>query len=210
MKNIRNYENFINQSTNEEINLKKIATGVALGAGLAFGSPVKSQNPTQTHQVDSVSANKWSKVDSVSKNKAQIYSDTKMFIADTWKSAQNVIQNDDKESGMILVKGMTKQTCGKGLSAYSFWYSYTVKFLMKDGKYKIVVDNVQFDVNSNPSMWSNKKLDIQDTYPGVWKAGIYEGAWNDLMTSLKSEMKSIVDRYDKYIKYTNSSDNDGF
>ena len=53
---------------------------------------------------------KWDKVDSVSKNKGQIYSDTKMFIAEFWKSAQNVIQNDDKEGGMILLKGVSVQS----------------------------------------------------------------------------------------------------
>jgi hypothetical protein len=35
MKNIKTFE----QYTNEEINWKKLATGAALGAGLAFGSP---------------------------------------------------------------------------------------------------------------------------------------------------------------------------
>ena len=32
------------------------------------------------------------KIDSVSKNKSQIYSDTKMFIAEYWKSSKDVIQ----------------------------------------------------------------------------------------------------------------------
>ena len=50
---------------------------------------------------------KWEKIDSVPKTKYQIYSDTKMFIAENWKSVQNVIQNDDKEAGLILVKGTT-------------------------------------------------------------------------------------------------------
>ena len=55
----------------------------------------------------------WEKIDSVNKSKAQIYSDTKMFIAEVWKSANSVIQNDDKESGLILVKGSTIKTCFK-------------------------------------------------------------------------------------------------
>ena len=47
MKVIKTYEDFVN----EEINLRKAAAGVALGAGLAFGSPANSQtNQIQTQQ----------------------------------------------------------------------------------------------------------------------------------------------------------------
>ena len=41
----------------------------------------------------------YEKIDTISKNKDQIYSDTKMFIAENWKSAQSVIQND--EEGLV-------------------------------------------------------------------------------------------------------------
>ena len=47
----------------------------------------------------------WERTDTISKTKSQLYADTKMFIAEEWKSAQNVIQNDDKETGSILIKG---------------------------------------------------------------------------------------------------------
>ena len=47
MKKIKTYEDFVN----EEINLRKAAAGLALGAGLAFGSPANSQTTqTQTQQ----------------------------------------------------------------------------------------------------------------------------------------------------------------
>lgn len=48
---------------------------------------------------------KWdivTEVPGLSKN--ELYSITKMFIAKTWKSANNVIQNDDKDAGQILVR----------------------------------------------------------------------------------------------------------
>ena len=47
MNKIKTYEDFVN----EEINLRKAAAGLALGAGLAFGSPVVGQTTqTQTQQ----------------------------------------------------------------------------------------------------------------------------------------------------------------
>lgn len=48
---------------------------------------------------------KWDKIDSIAKNKNELYSLTKMYIGETWKSAQNVIQNDDKEGGMVTSAG---------------------------------------------------------------------------------------------------------
>ena len=63
------------------------------------------------------------KIDSVNKTKLQIYTDTKMFIAEYWKSAQNVIQNDDKDAGVILIKGSTTKFCTFMLNTHTFIFS---------------------------------------------------------------------------------------
>ena len=142
---------------------------------------------------------KWEKVDSVKKDKNQIYSDTKMFIAETWKSAQNVIQNDDKEGGMILIKGMTKQTINVGMGALvTFNYVYSVKFYFKEGKYKIVLDDVKYQdcgVGCDGPAWSTFG-NPQDTNVG----GMYKKKWEILMAQLKAELQGIVDGYEKYIQ----------
>jgi hypothetical protein len=52
---------------------------------------------------------KWEVTDSSKKSASEIYSETKMFIAKTWKSSNEVIQNDDKEAGIILVKAISLQ-----------------------------------------------------------------------------------------------------
>lgn len=46
MKNIKKYEDFFVDQTNEEINIKKALAGAALGAGLAFSNPSKGQITT--------------------------------------------------------------------------------------------------------------------------------------------------------------------
>ena len=146
------------------------------------------------------------KIDSVSKTKSQIYSDTKMFIAEFWKSAQNVIQNDDKEAGMILLKGTTKQSVTYALTTLEFWYSYNVKFLMKDNKYKIAVDEIKYQ--SGPSLLWDKKAQYLvplDEFPGYSTSGLPEKQWNKLISSLKTEIISIVDNYEKYLKKQSSS-----
>lgn len=146
------------------------------------------------------------KIDSISKTKSQIYSDTKMFIAEFWKSAINVIQNDDMEAGMILLKGSTKQSVSYALTPLEFWYSYNVKFLMKDNKYKIIVDEIKYQ--SGPSsLWDKKAqyLVPLDEFPGYSTSGLPEKQWNKLISNLKTEILSIVDNYEKYIKKQSSS-----
>lgn len=95
----------------------------------------------------------WVKTDSIQKTKDQIYSTTKMFIAETWKSSKEVIQNDDKDGGIILIKGKTEinweQPVKTGMTKMTIfhdsWYSYNVTFRMKNSKYQIKIDNVTPD-----------------------------------------------------------------
>ena len=144
---------------------------------------------------------KLEKIDSISKTKSQIYSDTKMFITEFWKSAQNVIQNDDKEAGMILLKGTTKQSVSYALSTLEFWYSYNIKFLMKDNKYKIIADEIKYQ--SGPSsLWDKKAqyLVPLEKFPGYSTSGLPEKQWNKLISNLKNEIGLIVESYEKYIK----------
>jgi hypothetical protein len=148
---------------------------------------------------------RWEVVDSLSKTKNQIYSDTKMFIADYWKSAQSVIQNDDKDAGMILVKGSTRQPTSVGLGTLYFWYSYTVKFLMKDNKYKLIVENIHYSSGPNSS-WNSYSVSASDENPGITKSGLSDKSWNMLMLNLRTEMQSIVDSYQTKIKVVAKSD----
>lgn len=107
----------------------------------------------------------WIKTDSIQKTKEQIYSATKMFIAETWKSSKEVIQNDDKDGGIILIKGKTEinweQPIKTGMTNmiiyHDSWYSYNVTFRMKNSKYQIKIDNVTPDDDFTNSMGGSLK-----------------------------------------------------
>ena len=213
MKNIKTYESFCDVNvTNEEINLKKALAGVALATGMAFHTPSTAQVTTPTQQEINSSTIykgnfKWEKVDSVSKTKAQIYTDTKMFISEAWKSAKDVIQNDDKDGGVILVKGVSVSKVNVILSSLEYTYRYNVSFKMKDGKYKITIDNVycesMIDVIHN-------KLNVcaliqpfdggLDNAPAMGFSGIPKKKSVEVVDALRSELQSIIDSYEKYIK----------
>ncbi len=144
----------------------------------------------------------WEKIDSLNKSKSQIYSDTKMFIAESWKSAKNVIQNDDKESGMILVKGGSSKSCIYLLNLHNFSFSYTVKFFMKENKFRIQIDNVIMTSHTCAGhVWGT--ITPIDNFDGNESLSARLG--NEIFTELKGELQSIFDSYLEYIKKPASS-----
>lgn len=155
---------------------------------------------------------KWDITDSVPKTKVQLYSDTKIFIAKTWKSAQSVIQNDDKESGVIIIKGSSIQKVNHSLNVFTYVYNYTVTFKMKDNKYKIMIDNVYCE-KAIPV--GQAKFDILKIEPfdgeyikgktGMLTMTLPEAKAISMISSLKAELQSIVDEYNKFIKTVNST-----
>ncbi len=185
---------------------------------IVISTMIKSrQEVSQSERLKNGIGFKWEKKDSVSKNKSQIYSDTKMFIAETWKSSKDVIQNDDKEGGIILIKAISTQTAtyGKGMMSqhYRYVYSYNVTFMMKEGKYKIILNNV-FCQNANLVGSTYLITEIQpfdgDNCPetGTFKKTGCPKEIILMMASFKSELQGIVDSYEKYIKTTSTTNSE--
>lgn len=152
----------------------------------------------------------WEKIDSVQKSKAQIYSDTKMFIADYWKSANTVIQNDDKDGGMILVKAVNIQHLDYQMNDHIWTYSYTVKFFMKDGKYRVIIENV-FCQSARCGNFDWPLMPVSDSYPverGLRETGLNNERYTEVMLSLKVELQNIINSYEKSIKTPSVSSGD--
>jgi hypothetical protein len=77
-------------------------------------------------------------VDSASQD--ALYVNAKQFFVENFKSANHVIQMDDKQSGIII---------GKGWSTYLFWNApitlrYTIKIQCKDDRYKYEIYDISF------------------------------------------------------------------
>ena len=155
---------------------------------------------------------KWDIMDSVPKTKSQIYSNTKIFIAKTWKSAQNVIQNDDKESGNIIVKGSSIQKVNHSMNVFTYVYNYTVTFRMKDNKYKIIIDNVYCEsaIPVGQAKFVILKIKPFDGEYVKGKTGMMtvtlpEKKAVTMMALLKAELQTIVDEYNKSMKIPSST-----
>lgn len=153
----------------------------------------------------------WEKTDSIPKTKAQIYTDTKMFIADTWKSAQNVIQNDDKDAGLILIKGNTIiKKYGFGTNTYT--YGYSVIFRMKENKFRIEIKDIYCDdayFSGSNGIQQIKKIGPFTECPDdftIWTSNISCDNAMKIMFELSSNMQSIVTAYSEYIQKPSAAD----
>lgn len=153
----------------------------------------------------------WEKQDTINKTKSQLYSDTKLFISTYWKSAQNVIQNDDKDAGIIVVKGKSIQKINHSVCVYTYTYSYTATFKFKDGKYKFVLDNVycedaypigcQYNISKIEPFLDGEYNKVKTTFT---TGSLPEKKAVSLMSSLKLELKLIYDNYIVNITEKNS------
>jgi hypothetical protein len=152
---------------------------------------------------------KWDKIDSTTKSKDEIYTLTKMYIAETWYSAQNVIQNDDKENGTILIKGVNVQSHTFQLNNHVWNFNYTVKFQFKENKYRIIIDNVHCTY-ARCAQYDWPLMPVSDTYPtekGFKLTSLNEIWYLKIMGHLKTDLQSIVDGYENYINKNNTTIN---
>lgn len=140
---------------------------------------------------------KWDEVVETTGTQSDIYSRTKLFVAETWKSAKDVIQNDDKEAGIILLKAKSKQNIVFSLVDHVYYFSYTVKLYQKEGKARIVIEDVVCTDVFVEGGYSWPLLPVSDTYPdkGLKTTGMNEKNYLTIMASLKAELQSIVDKF---------------
>jgi len=79
-------------------------------------------------------------------NKDELYARGKVWFANTFKSAQNVIQADDKSAGILIGKGWqtayVPNVFGSPI-AVKLWY--TVKLAFKEGRYKYDITDFKFE-----------------------------------------------------------------
>lgn len=99
--------------------------------------------------------NKVVEVKDVSKD--QLFLRSKTFFVNTFKSANEVIQLEDKEEGIIIGKGTSKLMISGGLGVYiGIWMSYSIKVQSKEGRYKFEIYDVSY------------QGDYGKTYPEDW------------------------------------------
>jgi len=120
-------------------------------------------------------------VDSSDKN--TLYIRAKKWFVETYNSARDVIQLDDKENGEITGKGNFK------ISYYTRdpYISHTVSIFVKDGRYKYVVTGFSYSDNQN------EKFAIEE-FPKSWAGK------KKLYTKVDEGVKEIIASIEKFMK----------
>lgn len=126
------------------------------------------------------------------KNADQLYSSAREWFAETFNSANNVLQMDDPVAGKLIGKGSTTvvETLGSGLAVIHPIYNidFTIKVFVKDGKYKASIEDIKANyIKSNPS-----DFDLSITYSDLCKnREYYENGSNvDWLKNNHPEIKS--------------------
>ncbi|BFM60404.1 DUF4468 domain-containing protein [Acinetobacter baumannii] len=79
------------------------------------------------------------------KSKDQIFEDSKIWIAQSFKSANNVIQYADKSTGSIIGKGNIQYPCDGFIDCGAFGndrVNFTIKIDTKDSKARVTINDV--------------------------------------------------------------------
>lgn len=111
-------------------------------------------------------------------SKDQIYTATKIWIAENFRSAKAVIENDDKEAGRVIGNSSIKYPCS-GFSCvgkHDWTLYFTMRVDMKAQKMKITFTNLGISWPSTRSVLGADNIrvsdsDMEDVRPALLKLG---------------------------------------
>lgn len=143
--------------------------------------------------------------DSLNKSKSDLYSITKQFIAESFVSSNSVIQNDDKEIGLIYIKGKYVKSITYALNVYEYTYDINIKFYVKDNKCRVIVESVECsNAISITNYYKIPLIQIYNAYPGNSKSYVSEKKYNEVVTSVNNMVLTIIKNYEHDIKESTS------
>lgn len=130
-----------------------------------------------------------------SAKQTELFVKAREWFSKTYKSSQDVIQMDDKESGIIIGKALLNVYYKTlGITFNSGYINYTIKFSVKDGKYKYEISDFyhtggyinghkQPDGGPCEKLFQNKK--------GV-NGNSYERTYEKYLIEMDDEIKDLI------------------
>lgn len=124
-------------------------------------------------------------VPSVSKD--QLYVRAHEWVAKTYRSANDVIQMQDKEAGQLITKGLTRVTLHvMGMNADAGVIRHTLTIYVKDARYKYILSNFVHE-DLRPKATSVGALEGQDLPFGMGKK-----QWDELRREADQDARRLV------------------
>ena len=143
--------------------------------------------------------------------KASLFSILNTYIAQYYKSANDVIQMSDKEIGIIVGKGIIDYSHSKfNYVCFSGWINYTFTIKVKDDKFKVEFSNFTHEIMPGNSISCKLGL-ITDseiyTNRGLNKTA-QNNVWNDIKVTVGIFSKKNFSEIEKYVNDNITSIND--
>ena len=97
-------------------------------------------------------------------NQSQLFGNAKLFFANTFKSAKDVIQLEDKENGRIVGKGLSNIYITV-LTPVKMKLHYSILIECKDGRYKYTIYDLYYeDYPDKYNSYRTSKTPIENTF----------------------------------------------
>ena len=138
-------------------------------------------------------------VENKSLNKAAMYKNVKVWFAEYFNSAKDVLQMDDKELGIILGKGLGTFDI-KLAGGTSVGIKWTIKVETKDNKCKMTVYDIQTSVGEG-----SQYVGIEYGYDGYLHKDTPEG-FNEIMEGIYLKTRQLIESFKSKIQKADSTD----
>lgn len=144
-------------------------------------------------------------------SKAKIYDILRDFVYSNYNNGKHVIQIEDKESGKIMIKAITKTLSYKNMGQIieSGHFKYTLTLSVKDGRYKYLFEDIYFEKTGKNPFTSGSNF--AEEYPVLWgnmSKNWKQKIWDDFKSQAEQEISLIIASIETNInsKKTNSDD----
>ena len=132
--------------------------------------------------------------------KDDLYKNAKVFFANEFKSAINVIQYDDRNEGKIIGKGFfyieTKKTLMLTPLLYKWNVYFTVQVECKDDKYRYTL--YDFDIKQSIYDTPSNEMTFDIAYSKANK-GAYHTIFTNLINESSDSFKSVISSLSNYM-----------
>ena len=151
--------------------------------------------------------------------KDMLYKNSKLFFADAFKSAKDIIQYDDRDEGKVIGKGNFNIEGGQAVFLNYVTEKWIVNFSLelfsKDGKYRyrIYDFNIEFrrvaSGGNSPNLVFNYDMTIDDAYKETEK-GVAKKMNRKMFVEIIDRVNSTISEIKTYMFKKESSSNSEF
>jgi len=133
-------------------------------------------------------------VDIPDKTKNDLYQNAQQWFVDYFKSSKDVIQNQDKDNGIVVGKGMLDFNARVGLGMSMVQHDkLTIKIVCKDNKYKYsVYDMILYPPEGNEK-YSTPFDNLYGKLIGTVKIGGSKSAVKDILKKNDIEVRKMIE-----------------